>query len=160
MTAHRARVAEEIRATLDRADFQTLSSDAFQIEVTDSFQRKLGECQAIQGPAGDQYQIRIARRLFKDDLDTDWRDTVRHEVAHAYVISQHGGDVQPHGPEWKEAARRAGADPTARYEGDDLVMQTTSSRVQQAVSSVDISSGPNGSSSPGSMLVGSVKPSS
>jgi predicted SprT family Zn-dependent metalloprotease len=121
MAAHRARVAEEVRATLDRADFQTLSSDAFQIEVTDSFQRKLGECQAIQGPAGEQYRIRIARRLFEDDFETDWRDTVRHEVAHAYVISQHGGDVQPHGPEWKEAARQAGADPTARYEGDDLV---------------------------------------
>jgi len=118
-------VAEEIAATLDRSGFEDLSAASFRIDVTDSFQRKLGDCRPVQGPDGESdtahYQIRIARRLFEDDRDTDWRDTVRHEVAHAYVLSEFGRDVQPHGDEWKDAARRAGADPTARYEGDDLV---------------------------------------
>jgi predicted SprT family Zn-dependent metalloprotease len=118
-------VAEEITDTLDRAGFEELSSESFRIEVTDSFQRKLGACQPVQGSEGGagtaRYEIRIARRLFEDDIDADWRDTVRHETAHAYVLSTYGQDVQPHGEEWREAARRAGADPSARYEGADLV---------------------------------------
>jgi predicted SprT family Zn-dependent metalloprotease len=123
MTEYETLVAEEITTTLDRAGFEHLSSDLFRIDVTSTFQRKLGECQIVQtsDSKGRQYRIRIARRLFENDIDTDWRDTVRHEVAHAYVHSQYGPNVQPHGPEWKEAATRAGADPTARYEGDDLV---------------------------------------
>ena len=123
MTEYETLVAEEITTTLDRAGFEHLSSDLFRIDVTGTFQRKLGECQIVQtsDSKGGQYRIRIARRLFENDIDTDWRDTVRHEVAHAYVHSQYGPNVQPHGPEWKEAATRAGADPTARYEGDDLV---------------------------------------
>jgi len=118
-------VAEEITATLDRARFGELSSESFRIEVTDSFQRKLGACRPVQesddGADTARYEIRIARRLFEDDIDADWRDTVRHEIAHAYVFSEYGQDVRPHGEEWKEAARRAGADPSARYEGADLV---------------------------------------
>lgn len=125
MAEHERLVAEEISATLDRAGFDTLSSDSFRIEVTDTFQRKLGECQPVQGPASESdaayYQIRIARRLFEDTCDVDWRDTVRHEVAHAYVFSTVGPGAKPHGKEWKDAAHRAGADPSARYEGDDLV---------------------------------------
>ncbi|EMA54390.1 SprT-like domain-containing protein [Halococcus salifodinae] len=116
-------VAEEITTTLDRAGFESLSPDSFHIDVTDSFQRKLGECRPVRQPDGesgtDQYQIRIARRLFDDTCDSQWRDTVRHEVAHAHVLSTLGQDVQPHGSEWKEAARRAGANPTARYEASD-----------------------------------------
>lgn len=98
-------VAEEITATLDRAGFEGLSSESFRIEVTDSFQRKLGACRPARRPdeSADtaRYEIRIARRLFEDDIDADWRDTVRHEVAHAYVFSTSGQDVRPHGEEWK-----------------------------------------------------------
>jgi predicted SprT family Zn-dependent metalloprotease len=118
-------VVEEIVETLDRAGFHTLSMERFHVEVTDSFQRRLGECRIIQSPDElsdtEQFQIRIARRLFEDDCDTDWRDTVRHEVAHGYVFAEHEKGVKPHGEEWKAAARRAGADPTARYEGEDLI---------------------------------------
>lgn len=118
-------VADEITATLDRAGFETLGRGSFRIEVTDSFQRKLGACRPVHGPDEDagtaRYEIRIARRLFEDDIDADWRDTVRHEVAHAHVFSGYDRDVQPHGEEWKDAASKAGADPTARYEGEDLV---------------------------------------
>ncbi len=125
MSEYERLVAEEITETIDRAGFEELSRESFRIEVTDSFQRKLGECQTVRdsdtGSSTECYRIRIARRLFDDERDTDWRDTVRHEVAHAYIFSEYGQSVQPHGDEWKEAARRAGADPTARYEGEDLV---------------------------------------
>lgn len=116
-------VAEEVVATLDRADFEALSPDAFRIEVTDTLQRRLGDCRPLQGSddAPARYRLRIARRLFEDDRDVDWRDTVRHEVAHAYVFATAGRDATPHGAAWKAAARRAGADPTARYEGDGAV---------------------------------------
>lgn len=125
MPEHESLVAEELTATLDRAAFENLTLDSFRIEVTDSFKRKLGDCRPVQGPDAEsetgQYRIRIARRVFEEDNDIDWRDTVRHEVAHAYVFSEYGRDIQPHGEEWKSTARRAGADPRARYEGDDLV---------------------------------------
>ena len=60
-------VAEEITATLDRAGFEGLSSESFRIEVTDSFQRKLGACRPARRPdeSADtaRYEIRIARRV-------------------------------------------------------------------------------------------------
>jgi predicted SprT family Zn-dependent metalloprotease len=123
MAEYGSLVAEEITATLDRAGFETLSPEVLHVEITTTLQRKLGDCRPVHRSDGEgdaaQYQIRIARRLFDDACDTDWRDTVRHEVAHAYVFSTVGQDVQPHGDEWKEAARRAGANPTARYDVSD-----------------------------------------
>lgn len=124
MTKHEAFVREEIEATIDRAGFDTLHPETIRVEVTDSFRRKLGECRPISPADRDatsEYEIRIARRLFEDGDDDRWRDTVRHEVAHAYVFETVGSDVDPHGQAWKNAARRANADPVARYEGDDIV---------------------------------------
>ncbi|WP_080503488.1 SprT-like domain-containing protein [Halococcus thailandensis] len=126
MTDYVSLVCEEVIATIDRAGFEHLDADAIRIGVTDSFQRRLGECRAMRlsdSEIGDnQYEVRIARRLFDGTCDAQWRDTVRHEVAHAHVLSTFGQDVQPHGDEWKQAARRAGANPRARYEAsDDLV---------------------------------------
>lgn len=126
MVKYGSLVADEITTTLDRAGFENLSPDSFHIDVTDSFRRKLGECRPIRQAADesetDLYQIRIARRLFEDACDAHWQDTVRHEVAHAHVLSTFGRDVQPHGGEWKEAARRAGANPMARYEASDDIV--------------------------------------
>jgi len=122
----------EVAATIERAGFDRLSADAIAVEVTATFERKLGACRSgagsVDGPDGDPaYVIRLASRLFEGGNDEDddgtaepWRDTVRHEVAHAAVLEQYGGAVDPHGPEWKTAARRAGADPRARYEGDTV----------------------------------------
>jgi len=126
MTGDETRVREEIEATIDRAGFEPLDTAAIRVDVTDSFRRKLGECRRISRAEPDsasasEYEIRIARRLFEDGRDDRWRDTVRHEVAHAYVLETVGPDAQPHGDAWKTAARRAGADPVARYEGDDTV---------------------------------------
>ncbi|UWG49206.1 hypothetical protein AArcCO_4031 (plasmid) [Halalkaliarchaeum sp. AArc-CO] len=119
-------VREEIEATINRAGFDPLNPAAIRVVITDSFRRKLGACRRI--PAADhegeetaEYEIRIARRLFEGDHGNRWRDTVRHEVAHAYVFETIGSDVDPHGPEWKDAARRAGANPVARCEDEDLV---------------------------------------
>ena len=124
MGDYEALVREEIDATIDRAGFEPLDPTTIGIEVTDSFRRKLGECRTLspaQSSRTAEYEIRIARRLFEDGLEAQWRDTVRHEVAHAYVFETVGPEVQPHGTAWKEAARRAAADPVARYEGDDVV---------------------------------------
>lgn len=124
MTGNADLVREEVEATIERAGFASLDPGSIRIDVTDSFQSKLGDCRAIgpsDGGATAEYQIRIARRLFEDTDDDQWRDTVRHEVAHAYILGTVGSAVQPHGDEWKDAARRAGADPVARYEGDDTV---------------------------------------
>lgn len=119
MTDPETLVRREVAATIDRAGFDSLDPAAIDVEVTDAFGRKLGECRSLGGAAG--YRLRIAARLFGDGSDDQWRDTVRHEVAHAHVFETVGADSRPHGPEWKAAARRAGADPTARYEGDALV---------------------------------------
>lgn len=124
MTDYECLVREEIVATIARGGFEELSPEDFRVDVTDSFRRKLGECRIVIRPDRDatgEYEIRIARRLLEGGNDDTWRDTVRHEVAHAYVLETVGSKVQPHGGEWKDAARRAGADPVARYEGDDTV---------------------------------------
>lgn len=124
MTGYKSLVRKEMEATIDRAGFETLDPETVRVDVTDSFRRKLGECRMIapsDREANREYEIRIARRLFEDADDDQWRDTVRHEVAHAYVLETVGSDVHPHGDEWKDAAHRAGADPVARYEGDDTV---------------------------------------
>lgn len=124
MTDYEALVREEIDATLDRAGFESPDPGTFRVDVTDTFRRRLGECRRIapsDREAAPEYEIRIAHRLFEDGRDDRWRDTVRHEVAHAYVLDTVGSEVEPHGEAWTDAARRAGADPVARYEGDDIV---------------------------------------
>lgn len=118
-------VREEIDATIDRAGFETLDLEALDVTVTDAFRRKLGDCVVRFRESKSEFpaecEIRIARWLFDEEHGEQWRDTVRHEVAHAHVYTTVGRDVDPHGDEWKKAARRAGADPTARYEGDDII---------------------------------------
>lgn len=124
MTGYEDRVRDEIEATIDRAGFDTVEIESIHVEVTDSFRRKLGECRlhdASDSEAGPAFEIRIAQRLFEDDRDDRWRDTVRHELAHAYVLAELGRGPDPHGPEWKAAARQVGADPVARYEGGESV---------------------------------------
>ena len=126
MTDYETRVREEIETTINRAGFDMLDSAAIRVDITGSFRRKLGECRPLSPVDRDaettvEYEIRIARRLFEDGREDRWRDTVRHEVAHAFVLDTVGSKVDPHGPEWKDAARRAGADPVARCEDEDIV---------------------------------------
>lgn len=129
MTGYEQLVREEIDATIDRAGFERPPPEAIRVDVTDSFRRKLGECRVLPtsedttgtSTTEPRYEIRIARRLFDSGSDDQWRDTVRHELAHAYVLETIGPEAQPHGEAWRDAARRAGADPVARCEGDDTV---------------------------------------
>ena len=129
-------VQAEIAATIHRAGFNALESVPIDIDVTPSFRRKLGECRQLPASRSsrsrldywasqensNRYAIRIAKRLFDDSTEDLWRDTVRHEVAHAAVMERYGSTVRPHGPEWRAAAERAGADPSARYEeGESLI---------------------------------------
>ena len=131
-------IREEIDATIERAGFTEIDSGDIRIEVTSSLRRRFGDCRLIpEAMASDDedapiYRIRVAQRLFEegnvsedvedaDDEIPQWRDTVRHEVAHAAVHETHGVGVG-HGPRWKEAARRAGAMPHATCAiGDDFV---------------------------------------
>ena len=126
---YETRIREEIGTTIDRAGFDALDPAAIRVDVTGSFRRKLGECRRLSPGDRDagttvEYEIRIARRLFEDGREDRWRDTVRHEVAHAFVLETIGSGVDPHGPEWKDAARRAGADPVARCNDEGLVDAT------------------------------------
>lgn len=125
-------VREEVAATIQRAGFNTLESVQIDIDVTPTFRRKLGECRKLpaaresrsrldfwtEPETPNRYTIRIAKRLFENGAEDLWRDTVRHEVAHAAVMERYGSTIRPHGPEWRLAAHRAGANPTARYESD------------------------------------------
>ena len=43
---------------------------------------------------------------------------------HTHTLPKFGQDVQPHGSEWKEATQRAGANPTARFETSDDIVDT------------------------------------
>lgn len=116
-----ARVRREVAATIARAGFDNLTPGDIRVEITGSFERKLGECRYDPDPGedGPAFVIRVARRLFTEWAGEQWRDTVRHEVAHAHVKARYGSTVAPHGRVWQAAARRAGANPTARYEGPD-----------------------------------------
>lgn len=97
MPIYEALVREEIEATIDRAGFESLNLEALRVEVTDSFRRKLGECRPISPSDSDstvEYEIRIAYRLFENEYENQWYNTVRHEVAHAYVFETAGREVQ------------------------------------------------------------------
>jgi hypothetical protein len=109
MTRDETRVREEIEATIDRAGFEPLDPAAIRVDITDSFRRKLGQCRRISRAEPDsasasEYGIRIARRLFEDGREDRWRDTVRHEVAHAYVLETVGPDATSSGRDWTMAS--------------------------------------------------------
>lgn len=117
MARPEALVRAEIAATIERAGFDGLVPDMFVIELPERFTRKLGDCRPLGedevGDSGSEYRLRVARRLFEADDDEAWRETVRHEVAHAHVFERFGTAVDPHGDAWRSAARRAGATPSA-----------------------------------------------
>lgn len=80
-----------------------------------SFKRLHGQCQYhVTEPNGpkrkDHYVIRIAENIIGDDKH-NWRDTVRHELAHALAFAKHGSS-QSHNTNWKCVAMSIGADPT------------------------------------------------
>jgi len=51
-----------------------------------------------------------------DMLDTEIKDTILHEIAHALCDHVHGHRVNAHGKEWKSIAKQIGCRPSRCYE--------------------------------------------
>lgn len=70
--------------------------------------RVLGRCYYGRNPDGSKYvkKIRITQFFAKE---SDLRDTIRHEIAHALAYLTHTGKGHDHG--WKQAAIFCGASP-------------------------------------------------
>lgn len=98
------------------------------VDIAD-FKRAHGKCLYNHTNPNERrvghYCIRIARAVIGED-EHDWRNTVRHEVAHALHAERTGGDAN-HGPEWKQAARDVGATPErcahTRHTDGDYVLR-------------------------------------
>lgn len=67
----------------------------------DNAQRRLGAC------FHSKKVISLSRQFIATGTDAQLRNTILHEIAHA-----HAGHGAGHGPAWKAAAARIGADPT------------------------------------------------
>lgn len=112
-------VRDEVAAAYKEADSRAAANcppDRIHVEVTDSFTRKHGQAQYNRREAnGDirlgHHVIRIARNIVGSD-DHDWRDTVRHELAHCIAYEYNGKESPGHGPLWKEVCRWVGAEPS------------------------------------------------
>jgi predicted SprT family Zn-dependent metalloprotease len=65
-----------------------------------------GECVVWDEEGNGVYQIRLSKPLTQVNPPRVVEDTIRHEIAHA--LNTHGAG---HGPEWRELARRVGANP-------------------------------------------------
>ena len=66
----------------------------------DNTQGRLGAC------FNDRKVISLSRQYITTGTDEQLRNTILHEIAHA-----HAGHAAGHGPKWKAAAIRVGADP-------------------------------------------------
>lgn len=58
------------------------------------------------------------------DDEGNWRDTVRHEMAHALQRQMYGWDCDSHGPEFRECARMLGATPKACHSSRPEYLKT------------------------------------
>jgi len=71
----------------------------------------------------DHHSVIINERIWKDDNEAGFIDTVRHEVAHAVAYGKYDTS-QKHNSNWKAMAAKLGADPTSCHnnenEGDYL----------------------------------------
>ncbi len=64
----------------------------------------------------DRKQITLSRYLVVLNPQEESRDTVLHELAHAFA-----GRAAGHGPRWKAVCEQVGANPTRCYDSDDIV---------------------------------------
>lgn len=59
-------------------------------------------------------RIQLSRRLVEVNGEAQVRDTILHEIAHAWAFLRHGDGVA-HDARWKAIARELGCDPKARW---------------------------------------------
>lgn len=50
--------------------------------------------------------------------DAETVDTIKHEIAHALCVEEHGLDDEGHGPKWRAMARRVGAKDQRVFDGE------------------------------------------
>ncbi len=81
------------------------------VEVAERFKRKAGQYRH------GERKIRISEYLLKNHPGRVPR-TVKHEIGHAVVMHRYGGgEVKPHGEEWKSVMRKLGVDnPEGRHD--------------------------------------------
>jgi len=90
----------------------TLSLNNIHISITGSFKRVHGKCSYnTTGTTRKKghYHIQIAKNCISNNAN--WRDTVRHEFAHAIAYAKHG-ESQEHNENWKQICRDINAEPT------------------------------------------------
>jgi len=111
-------VTNEVEAVYDEYDWVSdcIPRARVHCEVTDSFKSKHGQAQynrkTANGPLIEGHHvIRIAEQIVGED-EHDWRDTVRHELAHVLAYERNGQSSPGHGPLWKETADDIGAEPS------------------------------------------------
>ncbi len=77
--------------------------DGWRLVIDPRPKQRMGQCRHSLGEIGVSQWILYACKW------SDIEDTLRHEIAHALV-----GPGHKHGPTWRRAARRVGADPFPR----------------------------------------------
>jgi len=111
------KVSHEIDCLYDEAPSwvpQVLSRDNLHEFLAPRFKSKHGQCQYNRikpnstMSARGHHVIRIAPTIITSEHD--WRDTVRHEVAHALTYEKYGSG-QGHNHNWKHVCREVGAEP-------------------------------------------------
>lgn len=65
--------------------------------------------------ANGHHIIIINRAIVEAGEKGNWRDTVRHEMAHALQRQKYGAGCQSHGTEFKECAKKLDAKPKASH---------------------------------------------
>ena len=81
----------------------------------DHARRRFGSCRLPRDPRSGPKMITLSRPLTLLNDETQVRDTILHEIAHA--LSPGAG----HGPRWRQKCREIGANPRRTY-GDDEVI--------------------------------------
>lgn len=127
------KVQSEVDRVFEEHDMKGMSRHDIHCYVAD-WQGKLGNCKyntviesdrygkrlpssAIEYGRSGQHSVGVAIRRMESDAEK-WKDTVRHEVAHALTRHMHGAD-QGHNENWKAIAERIGADPTRTSSHDN-----------------------------------------
>jgi predicted SprT family Zn-dependent metalloprotease len=113
---------EKVRAEVDAAYdegpswmHEVLPRDTVHEFLAPRFKSKHGQCQYNRRKpnsnvsATGHHVIRIAPSIITSEHD--WRDTVRHELAHALAYERWGSS-QGHNTNWKSVCREIGAEPT------------------------------------------------
>jgi len=110
------RVREEIESCYTEAPDtiqEIIQLDQIHVSINGSFKRVHGKCKYNQNKNGEyrkhEYHIQIAKNCILNNAN--WRDTVRHEFAHAIAYEKHGTS-QKHNENWKQICRMINAEPT------------------------------------------------